>query len=118
MWLYYDSETGLHYNYYRDYNPAIVRYVEADPIGIKQGNNHLYGYVENNPINFVDPYGEVSCSYSITGKTLNCTTRDYGTLSCYALSGNNRPEDQCLKKGSSEKFMGDFFFRKSAKCMI
>ncbi len=54
---YYDSETGLHYNYYRDYNPAIGRYVEADPIGIKRGQNHLYGYVGNNPVNWVDPLG-------------------------------------------------------------
>ncbi len=28
---YYDEETGLHYNYFRDYEPMIGRYVEADP---------------------------------------------------------------------------------------
>ncbi len=29
---YFDAETGLHYNYFRDYNPVIGRYVQADPI--------------------------------------------------------------------------------------
>ncbi|NVN90284.1 MAG: RHS repeat-associated core domain-containing protein [Desulfuromonadales bacterium] len=54
---YYDAETGLNYNYSRDYNPAIGRYVEADTIGIKSGDNHLYVYVQNNPINLTDPNG-------------------------------------------------------------
>ena len=31
---YLDRETGLHYNYYRTYDPAIGRYISADPIGI------------------------------------------------------------------------------------
>ena len=30
---YYDEETGLHYNYFRDYNPVIGRYVQAGPLG-------------------------------------------------------------------------------------
>lgn len=54
---YYDAETGMNYNYFRNYNPMIGRYVEADPIGIEQGMNHLYGYVQNNPVNFSDPWG-------------------------------------------------------------
>jgi RHS repeat-associated protein len=31
---YYDAETQLHYNYFRDYDPVIGRYFESDPIGI------------------------------------------------------------------------------------
>ena len=54
---YYDAETGLNYNYFRDYNPAIGRYVEADLIGIEQGTNHLYVYVADGPINKIDPQG-------------------------------------------------------------
>ena len=54
---YYDAETGLHYNYMRDYNPVIGRYVEADPVGIKEGKNHLYVYVEDNSIIKDDPQG-------------------------------------------------------------
>jgi type VI secretion system secreted protein VgrG len=53
---YFDKETGLHYNYFRDYNPAIGRYVQSDPIGLRGGLN-TFGYVEGNPANAVDPLG-------------------------------------------------------------
>ncbi|MBW8364699.1 MAG: RHS domain-containing protein [Rhizobium sp.] len=55
---YYDRETGLHYNYFRDYDPTTGRYVEADPIGLAGGTN-LYAYVGGNPINATDPRGLV-----------------------------------------------------------
>jgi RHS repeat-associated protein len=53
---YYDQETGLHYNYHRYYDPKIGRYLRADPIGSKGGNN-LYPYVNDNPIRFKDNLG-------------------------------------------------------------
>jgi RHS repeat-associated protein len=53
---YYDSETGLHYNYFRDYSPLLGRYLQADPIGFKGGMN-LYNYVGGNPIINVDIFG-------------------------------------------------------------
>jgi RHS repeat-associated protein len=53
---YYDQETGLHYNYFRDYNPAIDRYIEGDPIGLRGGIN-LYLYAGANSIRFTDPRG-------------------------------------------------------------
>jgi RHS repeat-associated protein len=30
-----DTESGLHYNYFRDYDPATGRYVESDPVGLR-----------------------------------------------------------------------------------
>jgi RHS repeat-associated protein len=53
---YYDQETGLHYNYFRYYNPQTGRYITPDPIGLEGGIN-LYAYVANNPINEIDPLG-------------------------------------------------------------
>ena len=56
---YYDAETGLHYNFHRYYAPGVGRYLRTDPIGLHSGNN-LFVYVENTPINLVDPSGEKS----------------------------------------------------------
>jgi RHS repeat-associated protein len=53
---YYDQETGLNYNYFRDYDPAIGRYVQSDPIGLAGGMN-VYGYGHSNPIRHIDPSG-------------------------------------------------------------
>lgn len=35
----------------------IGRYVEADPVGLNEGTNHLYVYAGNKPMNFIDPLG-------------------------------------------------------------
>jgi RHS repeat-associated protein len=53
---YYDQETGLHYNYFRYYNPPIGRYITPDPIGLEGGIN-LFAYAANSPINRIDPTG-------------------------------------------------------------
>jgi len=74
---YYDVETGLNYNYFRDYNPVIGRYIEADPLNrgmlqiifrdkvaaivnyfnISPNRQHLFSYVGNNPIKRQDSFG-------------------------------------------------------------
>ena len=53
---YRDSETGLHYNYFRDYDPSTGRYVESDPIGLSGGLN-TYLYAKANPVRLIDPRG-------------------------------------------------------------
>ena len=57
---YYDEEIGNHYNYFRDYDPSIGRYIESDPIGLKGGLN-TYIYVNANPIYHYDYFGLISC---------------------------------------------------------
>ena len=55
----YGSETsasGLNQNQWRDYDPSLGRYIEADPLGIDAGQN-LYAYVDGDPLNWTDLLG-------------------------------------------------------------
>ena len=55
---YYDEETGLHYNYFRYYDPTLGRYITSDPIGLLGGFN-TYGYALQTPLVNIDPKGLV-----------------------------------------------------------
>ena len=56
---YFDAESGLYYNYFRTYDPALGRYIQSDPIGLMGGLN-TYGYALQNPNKYIDPLGLVS----------------------------------------------------------
>jgi RHS repeat-associated protein len=53
---YYDAESGMHQNWFRDYDPDTGRYLQADPIGLGGGEN-FYGYVGGNPLSYADSLG-------------------------------------------------------------
>jgi RHS repeat-associated protein len=50
---YYDSESNLWHNGFRDYEPTIGRYIQSDLIGLVAGIS-TYGYVSGNPIRNFD----------------------------------------------------------------
>ena len=63
---YYDSETDIHYNYFRDYDPSPGRYRESDLIGMVGGTN-TYSFAKNLPTRYVDPYGLIDWDVVMNG---------------------------------------------------
>jgi len=64
---YFDTETGLHYNYFRYYDPSTGRYITSDPIGLEGGLN-TYMYVGGNPNRWDDQYG--LCPWCVVGAVI------------------------------------------------
>jgi RHS repeat-associated protein len=50
-------ESGLFYNWNRQYDPTIARYTQPDPLGMVDGPSR-YAYVGNDPLQKVDPTGQ------------------------------------------------------------
>lgn len=52
-----DAHTDLIRFGARDYDPDTGRWTAKDPIRFSGGDTNLYGYILNDPVNFVDPEG-------------------------------------------------------------
>ncbi|MDR7003832.1 RHS repeat-associated core domain-containing protein [Paraburkholderia strydomiana] len=50
--------TGLYYYRNRYYSPGAARFISEDPIGYASGQTNAYAYVNGNPVQFNDPFGE------------------------------------------------------------
>lgn len=61
----FDPESGLHYNYFRYYDPESARYLSQDPLGLGPADNPVT-YVHN-PHTWSDPLGLSPCPPRIEG---------------------------------------------------
>ena len=53
----YDAATGIVDYRLRQYDPALGRFLQRDPLNLMFPLQHSYAYVGNNPVNRIDPYG-------------------------------------------------------------
>ena len=80
----HDRDTGLVRFGFRDYDPDIGRWTAKDPILFAGGDTDLYGYCLNDPVNFIDPEGQVGLAGVIIGGVAGA----YGGLLSGLQSGN------------------------------
>lgn len=85
----YDKETGLHYNYYRDFDPSLGSYKQSDLIGLRGGLN-TYSYAHASPVFLRDPFG-LQAAGAAAG----------GAMGGGAVGGN---QACCKPKSSSDPF--------------
>jgi RHS repeat-associated protein len=74
------NPSGFYYFGYRFYDPATQRWLNRDPIG-EAGGVNLYGYVGNNPIDLIDPFGLAEGDYKSTA--INNALQSVGSTSTY-----------------------------------
>ena len=103
---YYDKETNLHYNVNRDYDPAIGRYVQSDPIGLGGGIN-TYTYVDGDPLSYVDLFGLKVLNpngFPVSPDVMNALWEFNRLIGCnkdIVITGGDRPKDSKIGSGSN-----------------
>ncbi|MDX5631167.1 MULTISPECIES: RHS repeat-associated core domain-containing protein [unclassified Brenneria] len=80
---YADSETGLHYNLFRYFDPVVGRFTTQDPVGLRGGLN-LYAYVKN-PLTWIDPLGLTPCKGLPSTRKAGGTGKNYDPVNGQGL---------------------------------
>ena len=101
---YADRETGLHYNFFRYYEPDAGRFVNQDPIGLWGGEN-LYQFAANIQT-WIDPLGLNVISATL--QLANGQSINLGVFKAVSgaknIAGRTGDAEQLLLKSLKEKF--------------
>ena len=89
----YDPDTGIVRFGFRDYDPEVGRWTAKDPIGFAGGDADLYGYVANNPVNWVDPSGLLAAPWHFGLSLLAGLKSDMGIRGSLSFAWNSMAVD-------------------------
>jgi len=93
----YDVDTGLVRFGARDYDPETGRWTAKDPILFAGGDSNLYGYVSNDPVNFLDTEGTKSSLIQNCKENVNRFIKWIG--SAVAIKGSQQCINDADKSG-------------------
>ena len=101
------NESGLYYNYYRDYDPSMGRFIESDPVGLAAGSPSTYAYVDGDPLNLVDALGLIEGSLANIARrdAIDRIARSYNSSNAWAFA--TRKDDFGPNTNKCNKFVFD-----------
>jgi RHS repeat-associated protein len=101
----FDTETGIYFYRARYFDPTSGRFLSEDPA---EDDLNLYAYVQNNPVNFVDPLGlyttknnNVPWPSPALDKFLNCLEGCVGSPIVVTFTTNGKHQDPGHAAGTS-----------------
>jgi len=80
----FNLESGLHYNWHRQYDPTTGRYLQPDPLGMPDGPS-IYAYAVKTPQMAVDPDGRSVVELGLLSRLIGKQLKNPGY--CAAPSG-------------------------------
>ncbi|MEU9191273.1 RHS repeat-associated core domain-containing protein, partial [Streptomyces sp. NPDC048484] len=99
---YYDPETGLHYNYFRHYDPETARYISPDPLGLGPAPNPAT-YVAN-PHSWTDPFGLAPCPRGAWADKADFSSQKVMSKKFHAHGGDFLDSPGNLNKANLQRF--------------